>query len=194
MRVHEYKTEFYKKNHLLCLVSVSASESKINHQPQLVFYFVNEKNIVFKHYQICQSDTCDLSIRKWFINLGFGKDPMDLYIDFNTHELPDTILSKALGRIYWGQICKRAMKWEQNGKTVKKTFLDVDNVLNPRDFSPEKMIEQFKKNSTDPSGNNVYDNWVGKLWTVGDLENDESAIIQFRPSWRMTIEAIEGLV
>lgn len=197
-RVHEAKTLFYKKNHKLILVSISATESKLNGNPQLVFYFVDEKNMVFKHCQICKSDTCDFQIKKWFINLGIGmlnRDPMDLYVDFNINELKDTVLSKVLGRVYWGQICKRTMKWEQNGKMVKKVFLDVDNILHPKDFSQEKMIEQFKKNSTDPSGNNVYDNWVGKLWTIGDLEDeDNSAILNFKPVWKMSLEAIEGLV
>lgn len=198
MRLHEEKTEFYKKNHLLTLVSISATESNINHQPQVILYFVDTKNRVFKHCQICKSDTCDFQIRKYFINLGFGmldKDPMDLYVDFNTKkELKDTILSKALGRVYWGQIVKRNMKWEQNGKIVKKVFFDVDNVLNPRDFSPAKMVEQFKKNSTDPNGGNVYDNWMGKLWTIGDLEEDKSNILNFVPTWKMAEEQILGLV
>lgn len=194
-RVHEEKTTFYKKNHILTLVSISATSSKLNGNPQLVFYFVDEKNRVFKHCQICKSNTCDFQIRKYFINLGFGmldKDPMDLYVDFSTKELKDTILSKALGRVYWGQIVKRNMKWEQNGKIVKKVFFDVDNVLNPRDFSPTKMIEQFKKNSTDQAGNNVYDNWMGKLWTIGSLEEDNSSILNYKPTWKMTEEQVLG--
>lgn len=197
MRVHEEKTMFYKKNHLLTLVSISATESKINNNPQLIFYFVDEKNRVFKHCQICKSDTCDFNIRKYFINLGFSmldRDPMDLYVDFNTHELKDTILSKALGRVYWGQIVKRNMKWEQKGKIIKRVFFDVDNVLNPRDFSPTKMVEQFRKNSTDPAGNNVYDNWMGKLWTIGDLENDESNILNFVPTWKISEEQLLGTI
>lgn len=195
MRVHEAKVEFYKKNHMLALVSISATESKLNNNPQLVFYFVDEKNRVFKHCQICKSDTCDFNIRKWFINLGFdmiSRDPMDLYVDFNTKELKDTILSKALGRVYWGQIVRRNMKWEQNGKTVKRSFFDVDSILNPRDFSQAKMIEEFKKRSTNPAGSNVYDDWMGKLWTIGDLEKDESAILNFVPTWKMTEEQILG--
>ena len=191
------KTEFYRKNHLLTLVSISANESKLNNNPQLVFYFTDTKNRLFKHCQICKSDTCDFQIRKYFINLGFGmldKDPMDLYVDFSTKELKDTILSKALGRVYWGQIVKRNMKWEQNGKTVKKVFFDVDNILNPRDFSQSKMIEEFKKRSTDPTGNNVYDNWLGKMWTIGDLEKDESAILNFTPTWKMSEEQLLGTI
>lgn len=198
MKVHEYKTEFFKKNHLLTLVGISASESKLNGNPQLIFYFVDTKNRVFKHCQICKSGTtCDFQIRKWFINLGFSmldRDPMDLYVDFNTKELKDTILSKALGRVYWGQIVKRNMKWEQNGKTVKKVFFDVDNILNPRDFSPTKLIEQFKRNSTCPAGRNVYDDWMGKLWTIGDLEEDKSNILDFKPTWKMKEEEILGFV
>lgn len=195
MRVHEMKTEFYKKNHLLTLVSISATESKLNGNYQLIFYFVDEKNRVFKHCQICKSDTCDFQIRKYFINLGFSmldKDPMDLYVDFSTKELKDTILSKALGRIYWGQIVKRNMKWEQNGKIIKRVFFDVDNILNPRDFSPTKMVEQFKKNSTYEAGGNVYDDWMGKLWSIKDLEKDESSILNFVPTWKISEEEMLG--
>lgn len=195
MRVHEANATFYKRNHMLTLVSISATSSKLNGNEQLVFYFVDEKNRVFKHHQIMRSSTCDFNIRKWFINLGFSmldRDPMDLYVDFCKNELKDTILSKALGRIYWGQIVKRNMKWEQNGKIIKRVFFDVDNILNPRDFSPTKMIEQFKKNSTYEAGGNVYDDWMGKLWTIGDLEKDESAILNFVPTWKISEEEMLG--
>lgn len=197
MKLHEEKTEFYKKNHMLTLVSISATESKLNGNPQITFYFVDTKNRVFKHHQIVRSSTCDFNIRKYFVNLGFSmldKDPMDLYVDFNTKELKDTILSKALGRVYWGQIVRRNMKWEQNGKTVKRVFFDVDNTLNPRDFSQTRMIEEFKKRSTDPAGNNVYDDWLGKLWTIGDLEKDESTIMSFIPTWKISEEQLLGMI
>lgn len=197
MRAHEEKTQFFKKNHLLVLVSISATSSKLNGNEQLVFYFVDGKNRIWSHHQICRSQACDFQIRKWFINLGFSmldKDSMDLYIDFCKNDLKDTILSKALGRVYWGQIVRRNMKWEQNGRMVKKVFFDVDNVLNPHDFSQEKMIEEFKKRSTDPTGNNVYDNWMGKLWTIGDLEEDKSNILNFIPTWKISEEQILGTI
>lgn len=208
MKLHEAKMKFLKQDHMLTLVGVSTKTSNYNDANTIVFYFVDTQNRIWKHYQICESKTCDLQIRKWFYNLGFNvkdRSPLDIFIDFNTiiyrqhGSIKDTILGKVLGRVYTGSIVKRTMKWQQRndrGKlvTVKKTFFDVDHINCTFDHKQDVLIEQFKKKSMQSNGDNVYDWWLGRMFEIQDMEELDYELYDIRCSWKLKEEELLGCI
>lgn len=208
MKLHEAKAKFLKQDHMLTLVGVSTKTSNYNDAPTIVFYFVDTQNRIWKHYQICSSETCDLQIRKWFKNLGFNvkdRSPLDIFYDFNDivykqdGRLEDTILSKALGRVYKGSIVKRTMKWQQRNDrgelvTVKKTFFDVDHINYTFDHKQDVLIEQFQKKSIQSNGDNIYDWWLGKMWEIADMEELDYELYDVRCSWKLREEELFGCI
>lgn len=211
MKIHEYKKEWLKRNHNLMLVGVNAVTSKLNKKKTLAFYFVDEKNCMFSHFQICESDTCDLQIRKYFASLGFNMvkhSPLDLFYDWNElkikkeKKVEDSIVGKALGRIYRGKIAVRNMRWEQEidgvRKTVKRKYWDVDYIYPTENLIQKVQIDDFKKKSTVPNGENVYDWWMGKGFQIADdFENctsENTGLFTIKPTWKMTEEEILGSV
>lgn len=213
MKLHEYKKEWLKRNHNLMLVGVNATISKLNEKKTLAFYFVDEKNCMFSHFQICESETCDLQIRKYFASLGFNMvkhSPLDLFYDWRKCQnskdrdaLKESIVGKALGRIYRGKIAVRNMKWEQKidgiRKTVKRKYWDVDYIYPTENLIQKVQIEDFKKKSTVPNGENVYDWWMGKGFSISEdfeinAEKENKGLFAVKPTWKMTEEEILGSV
>lgn len=208
MKLNELRTKFLKSNHLLTLVGFSTKTSNYSDALTIVFYFVDTQNRLFKHYQIVESETCDLQIRKFFYNLGFNmkdRSPLDLYIDFNTilyrqrGYLEDTILGKALGRVYKGTIVKRKMKWQERNDrgelvTVKKTFFDVDSILYTFAYQQDVLIKQFKEKSIQPCGENVYNWWMGKMFEIQDMEELDYKLYNIKPSWLLKEEELFGSI
>lgn len=207
MKLHEAKVKFLKQDHMLTLVGVSTKTSNYNDMPTIVFYFVDTQNRIWKHYQIVTSETgCDLQIRKFFYNLGFNvkdRSSLDIYYDFNDTiykkhgSLKDTILGKVLGRVYKGNIVKRAMKWQQRNDrgelvTVKKTFFDVDHINYTFDYKQDVLIEQFKKKSVQANGEDVYSWWLGQMWEIADMEELDYELYNIRCSWKLKEEQLLG--
>lgn len=208
MKLHEVRTKFLKDNHLLTLVGVSTTNSNYNDTPTIVFYFVDTRNRLWKHYQIVTSETCDLQIRKFFYNLGFNMQdhsPLDLYIDFNTiiyrqhGRVRDTILGRALGRVYKGLIVKRRMQWQERNDrgeliTVKKTFFDVDSVLYTFDHIQGVLVNQFKEKSILSNGENIYNWWMGQMFEIQDMEELDYKLYNIKPSWLLKEEELFGSI
>lgn len=205
MKTQEYKTQYLKDDHRLVLIHVTTGTSNYNDTPQIIFYFADEQNRVYVHHQICQSDTCNVQIKKWFVNLGFNMqdhDPMDLFVDFNTivyrqhGRVEDTILAKALGRVYIGKVVKRIMKWvemnDQQAKVVKKTFFDIDAIQYTFGYKQDVLVKYFREKSTKPNGSNVYDEWLGQMFKIADIEEVDYNLMGFRPSWKLKEEELFG--
>lgn len=197
MKVNELKTQDIKGDRYLVLLHVQTSMSNYNDTPTVVFYFVDEKQRVWVHHQICQSDVCDIQIKKFFVNLGFNmkdRDPRDLFVDYNTCERKqDSILFKAVGRVYIGNIVKRKMQWtDKEGKVVRKTFFDVDRIANTWDFSQSKLLENFKRRSVKPDGTNIYDS-IG-FNELAELEEVNYELLGFIPTWVLKEEEVLGTV
>lgn len=194
-RIHELKTESLGKDRLLVLIAIKATESKLNNNPQLVYYFADQQNRIWSHHQIVKSSTCDWEIRKFFVSLGHNMvkySPMDLYTDWFKKE-PE-IVFKPFGRCYYGKIVKRRMQWQQDTfeggvkktKTVKKTFFDVD-WLSDNCLSQEKAREVL---------GDVYKWWcldsdAKQNEDVIDREGAEM-IFGFTPTWRLKEEQVLG--
>lgn len=194
---------------MLTLVGVSTKTSNYNDTPTIAFYFVDTQNRIFKHYQICKSETgCDFKIREFFRNLGFNvkdRSPLDIYYDFNdivykrNGSLKDTILGKALGRVYTGSIVKRTMKWQQRNDrgelvTVKKTFFDTDFINYTFGQKQDVLIKQFKAKSVQSNRDSIYDWWLGKMFEIEDMEELDYELFGIRCSWKLKEEQLLGLI
>lgn len=195
MRINELKSTSIKGDRYLTLLHVKTEYSNYNDLPTVVFYFVDEKQRVWVHHQICKSDTCDIQVRKFFANLGFNvkdRDPMDLFVDYNTcKRKQDSILFKAVGRVYIGNIVKRKMQWvDKEGKTVRKVYFDVDSVTNTWDFLQDKLVENFKKRSVKADGTNVYDS-IG-FNELAEMEEVDYELLGLIPSWKLKEEELIG--
>ena len=148
MRINELKSKILGEQKLV-LVGFGTKLSNYNEKEQIVFYFADTQNRIWIHYQLVRSDTCDLQIRKWFINLGFNmtkRQPIDLFYNYNDVMkkggcIKDTQLGKALGRVYLATIIRRNMKWtDKEQKVVKKTFFDVDRVYDTYQLNQDVML------------------------------------------------------
>ena len=195
MRINELKSTSIKGDRYLTLLHVKTDYSNYNDLPTVVFYFVDEKQRVWVHHQIVKSDTCDIQIRKFFANLGFNmkdRDPMDLFVDYNMcKRKQDSILFKAVGRVYIGNIVKRKMQWkDKEGKTVRKVYFDVDYVANTWDFLQDKLIENFKKHSVKADGTNVYDS-IG-FNELAEMEEVDYELLGLIPTWKLREEELIG--
>ena len=201
MQINELKSKVLGEQKLV-LVGFRTKLSNYNEKEQIVFYFADTQNRIWIHYQLVRSDTCDLQIRKWFINLGFNmtkKQPIDLFYDYNDVMkkggcIKDTQLGKALGRVYLATIVRRNMKWtDKEQKIVKKTFFDVDRVYDTYQLNQDVMIRQFKEKSTQPSGENVYDWWLGRHFEIGDFEDlEKDNLYGIIPTWKLKEEELLG--
>ena len=205
MRIDEYRSKIIGEQKLV-LVGFDTKLSNYNGKEQIVFYFTDKQNRIWVHYQLVKSEACDLQIRKWFVNLGFNmskREPIDLYYDFNNvvykkdGRVKDTQLGKALGRVYLANIVKRKMQWtDKSGKKVRKTFFDVDSVVDTFSLKQDVMIKQFKEASTLPNGENIYEWWCGRNFEIDtkfdDLGKDNSYGII--PTWELKEEEILGSV
>ena len=195
MRINELTSQSIKGDRYLTLLHVKTDYSNYNDLPTVVFYFVDEKQRVWVHHQICKSNTCDIQIRKFFANLGFNmkdREPMDLYVDYNMcKRKQDSILFKAVGRVYIGNIVKRKMQWtDKEGKTVRKVYFDVDYVANTWDFLQDKLVENFKKHSVKADGTNVYDS-IGFNELV-EMEEVDYELLGLIPTWKLKEEELIG--
>lgn len=203
MRIDEYRSKIIGEQKLV-LVGFDTKLSNYNGKEQIVFYFADKQNRIWVHYQLVKSEACDIQIRKWFVNLGFNmtkREPIDLYYDFNNvvykkdGRVKDTQLGKALGRVYLANIVKRRMQWtDKSGKKVRKTFFDVDSVVDTFSLKQDVMIKQFKEASTLPNGENIYDWWLGRSFEIDtkfdDLEKDN--LYGIIPTWELKEEEILG--
>ena len=195
MRINELKSQSIKGDRYLTLLHVKTDYSNYNDLPTVVFHFVDEKQRVRVRRQICNSDTCDNQIRKFFANLGFNvkdRDPMDLFVDYNMcKRKQDSILFKAVGRVYIGNIVKRKMQWvDKEGKTVRKVYFDVDSVTNTWDFLQDKLVENFKKRSVKADGTNVYDS-IG-FNELAEMEEVDYELLGLIPTWKLKEEELIG--
>ena len=202
MKTQEYSQKVLGEQKLV-LVGFRTKLSNYNEKEQIVFYFADTQNRIWIHYQLVRSDTCDLQIRKWFVNLGFNmtkRQPIDLFYDYNDIVqkkkgcIKDTQLGKALGRVYLATIVRRNMKWiDKDQKVVKKTFFDVDRVYDTYQLNQDVMIRQFKEKSTQPSGENVYDWWLGRNFEIGDFEDlEKDNLYGIIPTWKLKEEELFG--
>ncbi len=197
MKINEMKVQDIKGDRYLTLLHVKTGYSNYNNTPTIVFYFVDEKQRVWVHHQICKSSTCDIQVKKFFVNLGFNmkdKDPLDLFVDYNTCERKqDSILFRAVGRVYIGNIVKRKMQWkDKEGKTVRKVFFDVDRIANTWDFVQQKLKDNFRKHSVKADGTNVYDS-IG-FNELAELEEVNYELLGFTPTWTLKEEELLGNV
>ena len=103
----------------------------------------------------------------------------------------DSILFKAVGRAYIGNIVKRKMQWkDKEGKTVRKVYFDVDSVANTWDFLQDKLVKNFKKYSVKADGTNIYDS-IG-FNELAEMEEVDYELLGLIPTWKLKEEELIG--
>lgn len=203
MKSNEVKAKILKEDHLIMLVGISTKSSNYNEMPTITFYFVDTENNIWKHCQTVQPGTKnEFQIRRFLCNLGLDiKDhkPLDFYNDFNTvvlsqhRNIKDTMLGKALGRVYKGVIVKRRMLWKKKNNKgdlvdVRKTFLNLDHVNSILYYKQDALVERFKNNSKN------YDWWKEKMFERGDMREFDykSCGVDIKCSWDLTEKELFG--